>query len=321
MPMHIAATQPEALRIASLLPSATEMVCALGLADRLVGITHGCDFPPEIRGKPLVVHSNIPVHELSLSQIDRTVSDTLHRGESLYHLDEELLRQLSPTHILTQDLCQVCAPAGKEVTRALKALPHNPRVLWMSPHSIADIHENIRELGKATGCEAQAERLIAVGRERLRRISERVEQIARRPRIFCAEWVDPLFCAGHWTPEMVDIAGGSDALGRKWEDSVRVTWDAVREAAPEILILMPCGYDLASAKREAGWLFQQPGWRDLPAVCDDRVFVVDAGYFSRPGPRVVDGTELLAHLLHPGVFEWNGAPNAFEKLDSSRRLI
>lgn len=306
---------PEELRLVSLLPSATEMACALGLADQLLGITHCCDYPPEIRGKPLVVHGNIPVDELSLNEIDQAVSAALGRGESLYHVDEQLLRELAPTHILTQDLCQVCAPAGNEVSRALKALPRQPQVLWMSPHSIEDIEGNLRELGQATGREVKAEQLIAAGRERLQRVAERVKQATHRPRIFCAEWVDPLFCSGHWVPEMVEIAGGSDVLGRKWTDSVRITWDAVREAAPELLILMPCGYNLADSKAQAAWLFQQPGWAELPAVRNDRVFAVNAGYFSRPSPRVVDGTELLAHLLHPELFGWNGAPDAFEKLD------
>lgn len=308
------------LRLVSLLPSATEMACALGLADRLLGITHCCDYPPEIRTKPRVVHGRIPVDELSLAKIDRAVSAALGRGESLYQVDEQLLRELAPTHILTQDLCQVCAPAGNEVTRALKALSQQPQVLWMSPHSIADIESDLRSLGRATGREAEAERLIAAGRGRLQSVAARVKSASHRPRVFCAEWVDPLFCAGHWTPEMVEIAGGSDVLGCKWTDSVRVTWDAVREAAPEMLILMPCGYNLASAKAQATWLFQQSGWAGLPAVRNNCVFAVDAGYFSRPSPRVVDGTELLAHLLHPELCDWTAAPDAFEKLDCSRTL-
>jgi iron complex transport system substrate-binding protein len=305
------------LRLVSLLPSATEMACALGLADQLLGITHCCDYPPEIRGKPLVVHGNIPVGELSLREIDSAVSAALGRGESLYHVDAQLLSELAPTHILTQDLCQVCAPAGNEVTRALKALPHQPQVLWMSPHSIAEIHSNLRELGQATGREAEAERLITAGNTRLQKVTAQVAHARHRPRVFCAEWIDPLFCAGHWTPEMVEIAGGTDVLGRKWADSVRVTWDAVREAAPEILILMPCGYDRDSARAQATWLFKQSGWSDLPAVRNELVFAVDAGYFSRPGPRVADGTELLAHLLHPEVSDWNGPADAFMKIDCS----
>jgi iron complex transport system substrate-binding protein len=303
------------LRLVSLLPSATEMACALGLTDQLVGITHCCDYPPEIRGKPLVVHGNIPVDDLSLREIDSAVSQSLGRGASLYHVDEQLLRELAPTHILTQDLCQVCAPAGNEVTRALKALPVPPQVLWMSPHSIEQIEENIRDLGRATERLPEAEQLIAAGRSRLQSVAERSSQAAHRPRVFCAEWVDPLFCAGHWVPEMVGIAGGTDVLGRKWADSVRVSWEAVREAAPEVLILMPCGFHSHCAQRQAAWLLNQPGWADLPAVRQNRVFAVDGGYFNRPSPRVVDGTELLAHLLHPELCAWHGPPTAFAEID------
>jgi len=303
------------LRLVSLLPSATEMACALGLADQLLGITHCCDYPPEIRGKPLVVHGNIPVDDLSLGEIDRAVSAALGCGESLYHVDEQLLRELAPTHILTQDLCQVCAPAGNEVTRALKALPTQPQVLWMSPHSIAEIHDNLRELGQTTGRETEAEQLINAGNARLQTVAAQVAQATHRPRVFCAEWVDPLFCAGHWTPEMVEIAGGTDVLGRKWADSVRVTWDAVQKAAPEVLILMPCGFHSHCAKRQAATLLNQPGWAELPAVRNDRVFAVDGGLFNRPSPRVVDGTELLAHLIHPELCHWSGPADAFLKIN------
>lgn len=303
------------LRLVSLLPSATEMACALGLTDQLVGITHCCDFPPEIQGKPLVVHSNIPVDELSLSEIDRAVSVSVAQGQSLYQVDEQLLRELAPTHILTQDLCQVCAPAGNEVSRALKALPVQPQVLWMSPHSIKQIEGNLRELAQATGREEVAERLVNNGRQRLQHIADRLPPNSTPVRVFCAEWVDPLFCAGHWVPEMVEIAGGIDSLGRKWADSVRVSWDAVREADPEILIFMPCGFASGAAAAQMGWLTNQPGWSELPAVRQNRVFAVDGGYFSRPGPRVIDGTELLAHLLHPEVFEWRGPDSAFRRID------
>lgn len=305
------------LRLVSLLPSATEMVCALGLTDQLLGITHCCDYPPEIRGKPLVVHGNIPVADLSPREIDSAVSESLGRGESLYHVDVELLREIAPTHILTQDLCQVCAPAGNEVTRVLNSLPHKPQVLWMSPHSIEQIEGNLLELAQATGREVEAKHLIADGRNRLLEVAERVAKARHRPRVFCAEWMDPLFCAGHWVPEMVEIAGGTDLLGRKWTDSVRVSWDAVREAAPEVLVLMPCGYASQGAQAQAGLLLKQPGWVALPAVQQNRVFAVDGGYFNRPSPRVVDGTELLAHLLHPNLFAWNGKADAYVKIDCS----
>lgn len=302
------------LRLVSLLPSATEMACALGLIDQLVGITHCCDFPPAIRGKPLVVHGHIPVDDLSLQEIDRAVSDSLARGESLYQVDVALLRQLAPTHILTQDLCQVCAPAGNEVSRAIQNLPHPPQVLWMSPHSIAQIEENLRELGRATGRERVADEVIANGQRRLQQITQQLSNGLPRVRVFCAEWMDPLFCAGHWVPEMVEIAGGVDPLGCKWGNSIRIPWEDVRSTAPEVIVLMPCGFACDAAEAQAKWLKRQPGWDELPAVRDHRVFAVDAGYFSRPGPRVIEGTELLAHLLHPDLFAWNGPAGAFRRI-------
>jgi iron complex transport system substrate-binding protein len=303
------------LRLVSLLPSATEIACALGLADQLLAITHCCDYPPEIRGKPLIVRGTIPVEDLSLREIDQAVSESVGRGASLYSVDEALLRELAPTHILAQDLCQVCAPSGNEVTRAVKALPSQPQVLWMSPHSIEQIQENIRELGLATEREDEAERLIRTGRSRLRKIQERIAGKTLRVRVFCAEWVEPLFCAGHWVPEMVEIAGGKDMLGRRWADSVRVSWDAVREAEPEVLVLMPCGFGMRGAQAQVDFLMNQPGWAELPAVRRNRVFAVDGGYFNRPGPRVMDGTELLAHLLNPELFGWDGPTEAFIKID------
>ena len=298
-------------RIISLLPSATEIACALGLGDQLCGITHCCDYPAQqIADKPVLVHSAIPVDEMSCNEIDAAVSARLRAGESLYHVDEELLRELAPTLLLTQDLCQVCAPSGNEISRALAALPRSPEVIWMSPHSIADIQSDIASVAQATDREAEAQRLIVEMSTRLARVAQFVKA-APRPRVFCAEWIDPLFCSGHWIPEMVEIAGGIEVLGRKWKDSVRLTWNQVLESQPEIIVLMACGYDCDEAMRRASWLSQQPGFDDLPAVQQHRVYVVDAAYFSRPGPRVVDGTELLAHLFHPNHCPWHGPASAF----------
>lgn len=313
--MDLETTSGQDLRIVSLLPSATEMACALGLSDQLVGITHCCDYPPEIVDKPIVVHGNIPVEKLELREIDQVVSAALSRGESLYHVDEHFLQKLEPTHILTQDLCQVCAPAGNEVNGALNHLREQPKVLWMSPHSIQQIEGDIRDLGAATGHEIRAEALIAHGQRRLQTIQDRLGKRKSRPRVFCAEWIDPLFCAGHWVPEMVEIAGGNELLGRKWKDSVRLTWESVCYANPEILIFMPCGFASQDAHEQANWLKDQEGFSELSAVKNDAVYAVDGGYFNRPGPRVIDGTELLAHLLHPDLFSWNGPSDAFIKVD------
>lgn len=305
----------DSLRIVSLLPSATEMICALGLEESLMGITHCCDYPPSILQKPRVVHGAIPVDSMSLKVVDAAVSEHLHQGKSLYTLDEVLLAKIQPTLLVTQDLCQVCAPSGKEVDRTLGFLSPPPKVLWMSPHSIADIHDNIRELGEAAGRVREAESLIAEGKRRLDSVAAHAAKAPHRPRVFCAEWVDPLYCSGHWVPEMVEIAGGVDVLGRKWKDSVRAGWDDLKRAAPDWVIIMSCGFDCINTAAHARWFLEQPNAQDLPAVRKNQVYAVDAGYFSRPGPRVVAGAELLAHLLHPDHCEWTGDPAAFRRIE------
>ena len=304
-----------AQRIVSFLPSATEMVCALGLADQLVGVTHECDYPEEVKRKPVVVRSAIPTEKMSPKEIDAAVSDRIRSGASLYLVDEELLQKLAPDLILTQNLCQVCAPSGNEVSQVLKSLNRKPEILWMTPKSLAEIEDNLRELGQATGRAKEAERLIALGRARLQRLAVTTRDLAPRPRVFCMEWVDPVYCSGHWMPEMVELAGGVDLLSHKGEDSVRISWEEVVQWAPEVLIVAPCGFHLDKVLEQAPQLFCYTGWSSLPAISQGRVYAVDANsYFARPGPRVVDGTELLAHLIHPELFPWKGAKNAFQPL-------
>ena len=308
------------LRIVSFLPSATEMVCALGLADHLVGITHECDYPPGIRIKPIVVRPAIALAKMKLREIDAAVSARIRSGESLYQVDEHLLHEMAPTLILTQDLCQVCAPSGNEITQVLKILRPSPRILWFTPKSLAGIEENLRELGLATGRLKEAEAVIASGRSRLERMAALTRGLSRRPRVFCMEWVDPVYCSGHWVPEMVKIAGGVDGLSREGADSVRVTWQEVLYWAPEVLIVNPCGFNLANSLEQALQLSNRHGWTELPAVRQNQVYAVDANsYFARPGPRIVDGVELLAHLIHPQVFGWSGPQNAFHCIHVSRQ--
>jgi len=304
-----------AQRIVSFLPSATEMVCALGLVDQLVGVTHECDYPEEVKRKPVVVRSAIPTEKMSPKEIDAAVSDRIRSGASLYLVDEELLQKLAPDLILTQNLCQVCAPSGNEVSQVLKSLSRKPEILWMTPKSLAEIEDNLRELGQATGRTKEAERLIALGRARLQRLAVTTRDLAPRPRVFCMEWIDPVYCSGHWMPEMVELAGGVDLLSHKGEDSVRISWEEVVKWAPEVLIVAPCGFHLDKVLEQAPQLFCYTGWSSLPAISQGRVYAVDANsYFARPGPRVVDGTELLAHLIHPELFPWKGAKNAFQPL-------
>jgi iron complex transport system substrate-binding protein len=307
----MAATQ----QIVSFLPSATEIACALGLSEQLVGITHECDYPPEILGKPVVVRSALPIDTMSQLEIDVAVAERMRSGHSLYEVDEKLLQELTPDLILTQDLCQVCAPSGTEVSHALKLLPSKPRILWLTPNSLQQIFDNIRELGEATGRVKEAESLIAKGQARLERVAAVTRKASQRPRVFCMEWLDPVYCSGHWVPEMVRLAGGIDSISRENADSIRVPWDKVREWAPEVLIITPCGYNLEQVVEKAAKLSTYAGWSDLPAVRKNQVYAVDANsYFARPGPRVVDGTELLAHLINPQLVPWTGPANAYRRL-------
>jgi iron complex transport system substrate-binding protein len=305
-----------ARRIVSFLPSATEMACSLGLGDQLLGVSHECDYPRAVREKPIVVRSVLPVERMSQREIDTAVTERLRKGLSLYQVDENLIRDIAPDLILTQDLCQVCAPSGSEVTQLLNMLPNNPQVLWLTPKSLEQIFDNLRELGEATGCLQRAEDLIADSWARLEKIAAATLRISSPPRVFCMECVDPVYCSGHWVPEMVLIAGGRDELGRVGSDSVRISWKDVLQWAPEVLIVMPCGCGVESAASHARRLFEYPGWFDLPAAQKNRVYAVDANsYFARPGPRVVEGAELLAHLLHPGLFEWSGPQGAFRQVE------
>jgi iron complex transport system substrate-binding protein len=302
------------LRIISFLPAATEMVFALDLGDSLVGVSHECDFPPQAKQKPVVVKPALPLGKMTLREIDAAVATRIGSGQSLYQVDENLLRELKPDLILTQNLCQVCAPSGNELAVALKLLQAKPEIVWMSPHSLEEIFQNIRELGRTAGLAEKAETLIAGRREQLGNISARTKNISR-PKIFCMEWADPVYCAGHWVPEMIELAGGIDELARKGTDSTRIAWDDVRKWSPEILILSPCGFHLEQALEQIPLLKSLPGWADLPAVRNGKVFCADANsYFARPGPRVVEGTELLAHLIHPELFDWDGPDNAFQRV-------
>jgi iron complex transport system substrate-binding protein len=306
------------LRIVSFLPAATEMVYALGLGDQLVGISHECDFPSGAKLKPVVVRPALALENMSLCEIDIAVAERIRSGGNLYQVDEDLLCDLNPNLILTQDLCQVCATSGNDLATALKSLQPTPEVLWMTPHSLTEIFENIRELGQIAEQSSVAEICINGLRERLEKISARTKNISHRPRVFCMEWADPVYCAGHWVAEMVELAGGTDELARKETDSVRIPWEDVLNWSPEIIIFSPCGFNLEKALEQVFHLESQPGWAELPAVRNQRVYAVDANsYFARPGPRVVAGTELLAHLIHPELFDWSGPDDAFRRISAS----
>jgi iron complex transport system substrate-binding protein len=274
-------------RIVSFLPAATEIACALGLEDSIVGVSHECDYPPSIKSKPVVVRDALSLAALSPREIDETVSAAVHADASMYAVDEQLLRDLAPDLILTQDLCQVCAPSGNEITRLIASLDPKPSVLYMTPRCLADVEECIFDLAAKLDL-PQAQIVVDDMRRRLKEIEWRVANNPRKPKVFFAEWVDPIYCAGHWVPEQIRIAGGEPVVARPGGDSVRVTRDEIIAAAPEIVIVGPCGYSLAEAKKQAALL-------DIPGA---RIVAVDANsYFARPGPRLVDGVELLADII------------------------
>lgn len=305
------------MRIVSFLPAATEMACQLGLAHHLVGVSHECDYPEAARGKPKVIRTVLPVDTMTPGQIDAAVTERIRAGGSLYEVDLPLLRELAPTHILTQDLCNVCAPARSEIAQAIELLPSKPQVLWFSPQCLGDIIRNVLALGEATGRLTSAQRLAATMLSRLGKLAELTRRSAARPRVFCLEWTEPYYCAGHWVPEMVQIAGGFDALGQEQRNSTVVDWNQIERWAPEILVVMPCGFGLDGAVNQARQVIAQSRWKNVPAIQHGRVFAVDANsFFARPGPRVVEGTELLAHLIHPDRCEWNGPANAFRAICS-----
>lgn len=291
------------MRIVSLLPSATEILFALGLADQVVAVTHECDYPLAAREKPHITRSLLR-SDMTSREIDTAVSGQLTSDvHSLYTIDRELLARLAPDLIVTQALCEVCAVDYDAVLDAVKSLPRQPQVLNLEPTSLQDVLDDITRVGAATGRQEEAARLVADLNERIERVAATVSGAARRPRVGFLEWLDPLFCGGHWNPELVELAGGEDALGRKGQDSVRIAWERLRLFAPEVLVISCCGFTEERTRRELPALEALPGYAELPAVRAGRVHVVDGtAYFSRPGPRLVDSLELLARFVHPDLF-------------------
>jgi iron complex transport system substrate-binding protein len=290
------------MRICTLLPSATEICYALGLGDSVLGVTHECDFPSEARTKRVVVTSRLPPTADSV-EVDRLVNEFTMRGESIYRVDAEALREIDPDLIITQDLCHVCAASHDDLAAALSTLPRAPRVLSLNPHTLADVWDDVLSIGAATGCEQPAEKLVEYLKDRVASVQRAVQPFIekhKRPRIACLEWLNPVFNAGHWVPEMVAIAGGEDVLAHVGTPSIRVEWQQVFDAQPDVIMISPCGYDLARAMDEFSRLQLPEGWNDLPAVRSARVFVTDANsYLSRPGPRLAEGVAILAKSLHP----------------------
>ena len=297
------------MRICSTIPAATEILFSLGLGDQVVGVSYACDYPAAAQRKPLIVTSVVEHRHLRSDQIDQTVIDSLRRGQSLYQVDLEVLRDTQPELVVTQDLCDVCAVTIDDVRAAIRELSPPPRLVSLHPHSLAEMLEGIRQVGLATNRGAAAEEIVRDLQLRLDRVRAKTAQRRPRPRTLCIEWLKPLMTGGHWVPEMVALAGGAAGLAEPGKPSPYVTWDAVRAYAPEALFLMPCGLSVERTLRELELVTALPGWSELPAVVHQRAYAVNGdAFFNRAGPRLVDGVELLARLLHPEAGPWPEPP-------------
>ncbi len=299
---------PDILNIVSLLPSATEIVCALGCGDRLKGVTHECDYPPGVERLPRVTRPLIdpaqPGHE-----IDKLVHERLQSDGALYTLDIDVLRELEPGVILTQALCDVCAVSEADVCRAAELLPGNPVVINLEPRTLTGVLQTIRQVAGAleVDCSAYVNSL----QKRIAAVDKRSQATGGRPRVALLEWLSPPFSTGHWGPEMVRLAGGVEGLGSEGRPSTAISWHDVLEWQPEVMVIACCGWDIERTRAELAAMDEIPGWNDLPAVMNGRAYLSDgAQYFSRPGPRLVDSLEILAHAIHPDVHPRPDLPGA-----------
>jgi iron complex transport system substrate-binding protein len=291
------------VKIVSLLPSATEIVYELGLGDSLQGVTYECDHPAEARTKPVVSDTVLPQDRpLAPAEVDRRVREFMDGGQPIYVLDRDLIQRIQPDLILAQDLCRVCAVPSGLVADALEELGCRSQVISLDPNSIDDILEGIRVVGRATGTDQRADEVAEALRARVNAVRRRAAGLPSI-RTLVLEWSDPPFAGGHWVPGMIHAAGGISLLCDPGKPSPRVTWEQIAEAAPEVIVCSPCGYYLAEAEEEAAALYDLPAFAETPAAHGGDVFAVDAtSYFSRPGPRIVDGLEILAWAVHPEAF-------------------
>jgi iron complex transport system substrate-binding protein len=302
-------------RIASLLPSTTEIACALGFEERLVGRSHECDHPASVARLPVLTAPKIDPRASS-REIDGDVRRLVRDGLSIYRVDAERLRELDPTLILTQDQCEVCAASLPDVEAALASWTGaRPRVLSLSPRSLDDVWGDVARVAEACGAPERGQELVEALTRSVDRVAERTLRLRDRPRVACVEWIAPLMAAGNWMPELVELAGGRNLFGERGSDSPWLEWEALRAADPDAIAVMPCGLDLARTRAEMGPLLAQPGWAELSAVRRGRVTLCDGNsYFNRPGPRLADSLEILAEILHPAEFGTAHRRRAWEPL-------
>jgi iron complex transport system substrate-binding protein len=289
------------MRIVSLLPSATEILFALGFDQEIVGVSHECDFPPSARTKRVVIHSRLP-KDAPPAEIDRLVRDYVAHGESLYAVDAQALEELAPDLIVTQDLCHVCAASPDDLATALTRFAQSPQVLCLNPQDLGDVWRDILWVGEETRRGRAAEAVITRIGAQLGQIERSVATLSARPRVAFLEWLQPFYNGGHWVPEMIERAGGVDVFGNARKPSVRVNLQDIVEAAPEVMLIAPCGYGAERARDEYRAMLFPDQWNVIPAVRNNRVYALAANsYFSRPGPRLATGIETLAKVFHPSL--------------------
>jgi iron complex transport system substrate-binding protein len=302
------------MRIASLLPSATEILWSLGLVDQIVGVSHECDFPPEVRQKPSVIHSRLPP-DASAAEIDRIVREYIARAESLYSVDAEMLRRLAPDLVVTQDLCHVCSASPEDLAAVIRDFDKPPKVLCLNPQNLSDVWRDVMLVGQATDRVQAAEKVLSEIQRRLADVQRQVDRLPIRPRVAFLEWLEPFYVGGHWVPEMIALAGGEDIFGRLGTASFRVEMKDVVAAEPEIIVVSPCGYDAEQARKEYCGLTWPAEWETIPAVMNRRIYAFEANsYASRPGPRLMIGVEALCKIFHPEVPVSEEAARAFKPM-------
>ena len=291
------------LRIVSLLPSATEIIDCLGLTEVLVGRSHECDYPPSVKDLPVCTEARLDSSKKS-GEIDADVQTLMQEALSIYKIKIDVLEQLQPTHIVTQDQCDVCAVNLPEVERACASLINShPQVISLQPNLLKEVWADIERVAKTLGVEARP--VLNKLQERIKAIANRVKDLNQKPTVVALEWTEPLMVGGNWIPELIENAGGKPLLSVKGKHSPYLFWESLIDVEPEIIVIMPCGFDLERTERESQVLTQHPGWKSLKAVKNKKVFIVDGNaYFNRPGPRLVDSAEILAEIFHPQLFNY-----------------
>jgi len=304
------------MRIVSLLPSATEIVCALGLGDSLVGVSHECDWPPAVVGLPIVTEPKIDPRQSS-AEIDTAVRGLVSDGLSVYRIRTDVLAELKPDLIVTQEQCDVCAVSYDEVVTATRdLLDASARIVSLKPVVLQDILTDIERVAEAASCVAAGRDVVGEIKRRFESIGARATQVRSRPRVACIEWLSPLMAAGNWVPELVAMGGGEYRLASTGAPSVTVEWRQVEEAAPDVVVLMPCGFKLSQTERELPAITAAPEWNRLPAVRNGRAYAVDGNaYLNRPGPRIAESAELLAGLIQPSFFAARIPPRSYMRIE------